>query len=273
MTSALIREVSETKRVGGNVADLGLGMLSPTGGDAWRTYRQTIPSGSQNLLQSVALQGGVIVTVVVSFAAPLELANQVQSVRIGADWTGRLGAGQAEIGVIGWPALEARQTIAATEISEVGRRISAEEQVDAIQDALSLTVADMAKVLRVSRPTIYAWLRGNVAAPRDGVTAERLRSVYRLASEWKEQSDLQPGRFVRVPIQENLPSLFDLLCASTLDEKAIREVMSGLTQVLAQRYRERMAGARTRVWPSSESNAAEREYARAVARRARLGGR
>jgi hypothetical protein len=75
-----------------------------------------------------------------------------------------------------------------------------------IQNAFSLNITDMAKILDVSRPTAYKYLNGDI--PED--SAELIDSLYTLALFWQEQTD---GKSIGMELKRahDGESLFDLL--------------------------------------------------------------
>lgn len=82
----------------------------------------------------------------------------------------------------------------------------------AIRSDLRLNLTDMAKILRVRRPTLYAWMRGE-NKPR-AYRMDRMRVVYEVAMEWRllssmpfgEATETQEGRdLVKLLINKILP--------------------------------------------------------------------
>jgi transcriptional regulator with XRE-family HTH domain len=89
--------------------------------------------------------------------------------------------------------------------------------------ALSLTKSQLAGVLRVSRPTVYAWLGGKEPSPGN---ADRLTAVLRLLARAGMSSEAPlNARFVRHAIHERSSSLIELLCAEELDEAKIEDML------------------------------------------------
>lgn len=83
---------------------------------------------------------------------------------------------------------------------------------------LSLNVADAARVLRIRRPTIYAWTKGTAFPSHDH--RHRIAAVHELASLWRACSAEPIGQRLRQPVVAGR-SLFDLLCAETIDRGAV----------------------------------------------------
>lgn len=244
---------------------------APSGGDAWRAYEQlplaAAPSGAQYFLYSVAAPGGLMVTVAFSGAL------------VGGEPAGAR-----------WPYL--RSLVASLSLPKPTRKradndggsessagaalsvISADVQLDVIQEALSLSVSQIAEILRVSRPTVYAWARGRVIIPRDPADVARLRALFRASQSWQALSEFEMGRFVSLPLGDGQPNLFQLFNADTWDEDKIAHAMRLIAERLKTRAAERgasrdHAGGHT----SPEQTAIERERLRALSRRTRYHAR
>ena len=89
--------------------------------------------------------------------------------------------------------------------------------------ALSINKSELARVLRVSRPTIYGWLDGGEP---NSDNVERVQTLLRLLSESRVSADnpLFP-RFVRSPLAAGGTCLIDLLCEDTLGESTVKNVI------------------------------------------------
>ncbi|MBA4158476.1 MAG: hypothetical protein H0X65_13510 [Gemmatimonadetes bacterium] len=146
--------------------------------------------------------------------------------------------------------------------------LTAREQIDRIQEVFSLTVTDLARVLGVSRPTLYAWLQEEVFTPRDPEVAERLRELYEMATVWDEQVSGQVGRFLKVPVVDDR-SLLELLQQDPWDREAIERALSILQQKVAERLESRRAEHSPDA-PVAEANSRQRERVRDALQRARL---
>jgi transcriptional regulator with XRE-family HTH domain len=73
---------------------------------------------------------------------------------------------------------------------------SASEKLARIRANLSLSVAELARVLQVERPTIYAWMRDDSVSPR-AENRFRLDQLHGLARRWERLSNLPIGKLVR----------------------------------------------------------------------------
>ncbi len=64
-----------------------------------------------------------------------------------------------------------------------------------IRSALSLQVKELAEILQVERPTIYAWIKGSSSPQKQN--RSRLRQVSHLAGEWNHLSNRPIGQAIR----------------------------------------------------------------------------
>ena len=98
-------------------------------------------------------------------------------------------------------------------------------QVRELQAALSLNKSELARILRVTRPTVYDWLDGgepnadNLA--RIGTNCCALCPQARVSS----RNPLFP-RFVRSPLDPGGRTLLDLLGEETIAESAVRDAIA-----------------------------------------------
>jgi transcriptional regulator with XRE-family HTH domain len=118
--------------------------------------------------------------------------------------------------------------------------LSIVEQMQELLAALSLNKTELAKILRVTRPTIYEWFRGKVPKLAN---AQRLQALLGLLSR-ASVSGANPlnARFVRQPIELGAPSLIDLLSEEHLDEeRALHTIqrVQGLEDSASHRRRAR----------------------------------
>ncbi|MEH1996980.1 hypothetical protein [Nostoc sp.] len=87
-----------------------------------------------------------------------------------------------------------------------------------IRSSLSLNMKEMAKILKVERPTVYAWIGGN-SEPHPS-NRNRLNEIFSVAKHWETLSALPVGNFVRQSYR-NGKSVVDLLSEDVLDKKEI----------------------------------------------------
>ena len=96
-------------------------------------------------------------------------------------------------------------------------------QVRELQTALSVNKSELARILRVSRPTVYDWL--DDGEPKAD-NASRIRTLLRLLSEARVSASnpLFP-RFVRAAVEPGIQVLLDLLCEETIAEATAKEAI------------------------------------------------
>lgn len=99
------------------------------------------------------------------------------------------------------------------------------ERMAGLRRYLSLNVTDLAKALRVERPTIYAWLKGSSEPHLTNL--RRLEKIYRLAQEWRAQSAVPLGGYVRQPSEDG-QSILDHLAKEHIPEQTVRSAFSSV---------------------------------------------
>ncbi len=112
------------------------------------------------------------------------------------------------------------------------------ERTTGLRRYFSLNISDLARVLHVERPTVYAWLKGS-SAPHPG-NLKRLERIYRLARDWRARSSAPMGIYVREPI-ENGRSVLDHLAEENPNEQIIRRAFSVIKARLDQEQTTRSA--------------------------------
>ena len=129
----------------------------------------------------------------------------------------------------------------------MGRNLqSTAHHVRILQTALSINKSELARILRVPRPTVYEWLDGGEPTPDH---QSRLRTLLRLLAESRvSASDPLFPRFVRSADQPGDRSLLDLLGEETIDEtpagdairkaKALGDTIHALREKREARLRE-----------------------------------
>lgn len=78
-----------------------------------------------------------------------------------------------------------------------------------IRNSLSLSMTDLALILGVQRPTIYAWMRRD-ASPQNR-NLEKLKFIFQVAQKWSSMSTRPLERQLRFAFNKNNKSLLDLL--------------------------------------------------------------
>jgi AcrR family transcriptional regulator len=103
------------------------------------------------------------------------------------------------------------------------RLLDTQEKLAGIRRYLSMSVTDLAKVLRVGRPTVYSWLRGDADIRAEH--AQRLEATYRIARNWRAMSSRPVGTFLNQPVASG-ETLLGLLSAKAPDELAVGRAFS-----------------------------------------------
>ncbi|WNN92143.1 hypothetical protein [Gloeocapsopsis dulcis] len=111
-----------------------------------------------------------------------------------------------------------RQRVCSTDIEP----LSFQEQLTAIKQNLSLTNSELAKVLDVSRTTLYKWMEG--IEPHD-TNRERVYTVYQLACYWRDLSASPLGIYVKQRNQQGY-SLFHLMSQKSVPVDDVKELMA-----------------------------------------------
>jgi hypothetical protein len=101
--------------------------------------------------------------------------------------------------------------------------LDTQEKIAGIRRYLSLNMTDLAKVMRVGRPTVYSW--ATTPTTLRSAHRERMDAVYAIAREWRSLSSDPMGRMVREPNLGNGRTMIDLLSVDKLDSTAIHNGM------------------------------------------------
>ncbi len=104
---------------------------------------------------------------------------------------------------------------------------SAASVVASIRSSLSLQMKELARVLGVERPTVYAWMRDE-AQPQPQNRA-RLVELHKFASDWNRLSKLPIGPRVRRELGPEGKSLVDLLAETDIDFRSVQTRMKQLS--------------------------------------------
>lgn len=158
-----------------------------------------------------------------------------------------------------WRAITAPFEVTTTDVSIR----SAAEQLAVIRHYLSLSVSDLARVVGVQRPTIYAWLQ-NGAPRRESL--ERLAMLERIAAHWKSIADRPLGSLARLAIGLKGETFVTLL------ESASEEELRAALDHLGARLRKRAPSIKAVLQSHGLPDVSEPELAegrlRAIRRRA-----
>ena len=109
------------------------------------------------------------------------------------------------------------------------------EYASLVSSALGLGKSDIARILGISRPTLYSWIKGD-SEPRENDHPERLRTLGELTSEICKKSK-RPlyHRFVEEPLPLQTISILNHLLAQQWDLDKLRELLSEARRLTSER--------------------------------------
>ena len=139
-------------------------------------------------------------------------------------------------------------------------------QVRELQAALSINKSELARILGVSRPTVYDWLDGGEP---NADNRSRIRSLLRLLSESRVSSNnpLFP-RFVRSRLEPGDRIVLDLLSEETIDEATAKNFIrraKGLGDAMDAEREQREARLREAGFEEPDADQRKANLARNVA--------
>ncbi|MDP2242171.1 MAG: hypothetical protein Q8K18_18695 [Burkholderiales bacterium] len=103
--------------------------------------------------------------------------------------------------------------------------VSVSDYTATIKAAFGLSISDLAAVLQVKRPTIYAWLDPDTAPETlRAVNLNRLTSLFSLATYWNNLNSLPAGEYMK-SLVFNGDSLLKLFRQDDLDELRIKQAL------------------------------------------------
>ena len=111
------------------------------------------------------------------------------------------------------------------------------DQLKELRAALSLNKSQLARIMCVTRPTIYEWYEGK---DPNAVNCERISTLLRVLKR-STVSGAMPlnARFVRQPMGPAEPSLLDLLSEHRLDQERVARAIKRARQLDAAALRKR----------------------------------
>ncbi|WP_019625760.1 helix-turn-helix transcriptional regulator [Thioalkalivibrio sp. ALJT] len=112
----------------------------------------------------------------------------------------------------------------------------------ALRESLGLSITDLARVFDVSRPTIYAWMKGETE-PRAELWP-RLREMEQLASLAQQYSLSRPARLVRRPALDGTSLLERLQAGQEIGEEHLQALADLSRYEETQRAKPRGGAAR-----------------------------
>ncbi len=111
-------------------------------------------------------------------------------------------------------------------------------QITFVRHYFSLSTTDLARLLLVERPTVYAWLDGKWEPNQENRT--RIRKLFLLASSWQGISKQPIGKFLREPV-DGESSLMDYLVRQQLDTVKVTDLMNLIHAQIDQKVRSKRA--------------------------------
>jgi transcriptional regulator with XRE-family HTH domain len=97
-----------------------------------------------------------------------------------------------------------------------------------IRTQLSLTIADLARALIVTRPTIYAWLEASAVLKPEN--HQRLVALQAVAEDWSRRSSgAALGKLLRMPLSGQ-PSLLEVISAPVWDATRVHQALTSALQ-------------------------------------------
>jgi len=148
------------------------------------------------------------------FANPQMIARSANSQIIN-----RTSSGPIDVRVIG----ESGEAV------DTNRLLDTQEKLAGIRRYLSMNVTDMARTLRVARPTVYSWFRDEAGLRSHHL--QRVEAIYRIARRWRRVSSQPVGTFLAQPLASG-DSLLDLLSAKALNESDIQDAFAQIQKAL-----------------------------------------
>lgn len=108
------------------------------------------------------------------------------------------------------------------------------DQVEYILRTFSLNVTQAARVLGVTRPTVYSWRKTAGYGKVEDTNQDRLLLVFKLAQSWLERGLGPLGEKALIPFRDDGMCLVDYLSADVLDESAISRILERFDLIAAQ---------------------------------------
>lgn len=134
---------------------------------------------------------------------------------------------------------DATLAVSATEAAAVGVAATPAAQLDLVREELGLSITDLANLLGVTRPTIYAWIQGR-QEPKPEMLA-RIRELHAVAQAAEALALPRMNRLVRRPLASG-PSLLVRLQSGGADaEAALKELAEMASREESQRQQSRVS--------------------------------
>jgi DNA-binding transcriptional regulator YiaG len=109
------------------------------------------------------------------------------------------------------------------------------EYASLVSTALGLGKSDVARILGISRPTLYSWIKGT-SEPRENDHPERLRLLGELTRQiCKDTARPLYHRYVEAPLPNQTDSIFTLLQAEQWDSSKISNLLAQARHLTLER--------------------------------------
>lgn len=115
------------------------------------------------------------------------------------------------------------------------------EVVATVQAAFQLSITELASVLKVERPTVYAWMSDSANPQQRNL--RRLETLDGLATYWSRLSDAPLGAALRSKFDDGM-SVLDLFCR---EEVPVAEITTRLRSLSAIRVEQPRTSVRSRL--------------------------
>jgi predicted DNA-binding transcriptional regulator AlpA len=103
------------------------------------------------------------------------------------------------------------------------------DTIQAIRDGLSLNMSDLASLLGVQRPTLYAWTRKDASPQQRNV--DRLNVLWQISNQWMRLSGRPLNRHLRHTFDDSSKSLLALLREDPIDLPEVNRLLSALSEL------------------------------------------
>lgn len=172
-----------------------------------------VPTGGRSGWNNAVL-AAVFVVGTGGFALP-----QIAAYSANPQTINRTSSGSIDVRVIG----------ESGEVADSNRLLDTQEKLAGIRHYLSMNVTEMARALRVARPTVYSWFRDD--ADLRSHHLQRIEDIYGIARRWRRVSSQPVGTFLAQPLASG-DSLLELLSARALNEAEIQDAFGQIQEAL-----------------------------------------
>lgn len=120
------------------------------------------------------------------------------------------------------------KTLSAMRIANTNEKtINAKQQLDNLRKYMGFNISELARILRVKRPTIYEWLAYKSPNPQNQT---RLDFIYVLCQKWIEKGAGRIGRCLYRKVTQDNRCLMDLLEDKTINETQVNDTLDMIAE-------------------------------------------